>query len=174
MFESGEVTQAEINELLEATRWAPTHKLTQPWRFYVFTGEAKIELARQQGKAYALAKGDSPQTATKQKRMADKAQQSAAVIAVVMRRDPEERIPEFEEMCAVSCAVQNMWLHAPSMGLGGYWSTGAATDSPEMRALLGLQPKDRHLGWFYLGRYTGEVPGSVNRNETESFVKWMG
>lgn len=28
-----------IEELLENANWAPTHKLTEPWRFVVFSGE---------------------------------------------------------------------------------------------------------------------------------------
>jgi hypothetical protein len=31
-------------EILEDAHWAPTHGLTQPWRFHVFTGEARQKL----------------------------------------------------------------------------------------------------------------------------------
>ena len=32
-------------EILEDAHWAPTHGLTQPWRFHVFTGPARERLA---------------------------------------------------------------------------------------------------------------------------------
>ena len=40
-----------------------------------------------------------------------------------MQRDPGERIPEWEELASVACAVQNMWLSATSYGIGAYWSS---------------------------------------------------
>ena len=38
--EDEEVNRDEIMRLLEAARWAPTHKVTEPWRFVVVQGEA--------------------------------------------------------------------------------------------------------------------------------------
>jgi nitroreductase len=32
-------------EILEDALWAPTHGLTQPWRFHVFVGDGRIRLA---------------------------------------------------------------------------------------------------------------------------------
>jgi hypothetical protein len=33
-----------INQILEAGNWAPTHKLTEPWRFVVLCSLAKFQL----------------------------------------------------------------------------------------------------------------------------------
>ena len=44
------------------------------------------------------------------------------VIAIVLHRDPDESVPEWEEVAAVACAVQNMWL--TSTGLRFRWITG--------------------------------------------------
>ena len=36
---SGEqVNDAIVHQILKNANWAPTHKLTEPWRFNVFTG----------------------------------------------------------------------------------------------------------------------------------------
>lgn len=170
-FESNEVSEEELLLLLEAAQWAPTHKLTQPWRFVVFTQEAKMELAQKQGEAFINAKGASEQSRVKTEKFRLNAERSAAVVAVIMQRDAEKRIPEFEEICAVACAVQNVWTHAASLGLAGYWSTGAATDLPAIRALLNLKADDRHLGWFYVGRYSGELTRPGNRRTVTEFVE---
>ncbi len=34
-----------LDTLLENANWAPTHGLTEPWRFTVFTGSARQKLA---------------------------------------------------------------------------------------------------------------------------------
>src|SRR5690606_2123974 len=41
-----------IHELLENANWAPTHKLTEPWSFTVFTGEGLKQLADFQAQLY--------------------------------------------------------------------------------------------------------------------------
>ena len=38
------VSDAFIKVILENANWAPTHRLTQPWRFKVLQGEAKDRL----------------------------------------------------------------------------------------------------------------------------------
>ena len=51
---------------------------------------------------------------------------------------PNKRLPEWEEICAVACAVQNMHLMATSMNhIGAFWSSHtwckSARDSMEIR-----------------------------------------
>ena len=36
-----EVSKETIQQLLENANWAPNHKNTEPWRFKVYSGEAK-------------------------------------------------------------------------------------------------------------------------------------
>jgi hypothetical protein len=37
------ITRDKLEMMLEAARWAPTHKLTEPWRFVVLAGASKAE-----------------------------------------------------------------------------------------------------------------------------------
>ena len=43
------------------------------------------------------------------------------MVAICMRRQalPEKVMPEWEETCAVACAVQNLWLAATAHGIAG-------------------------------------------------------
>lgn len=41
-----------VDQIVENVRWAPTHKLTEPWRFLVFTGEGINTLAILQASIY--------------------------------------------------------------------------------------------------------------------------
>ncbi|MCL0149365.1 hypothetical protein, partial [Klebsiella pneumoniae] len=49
------------------------------------------------------------------------------VIAIGMRRTTTKNIPEIEDIEAVACAVQNIYLTVSAYGLGGYWTTGGVT-----------------------------------------------
>ena len=68
-------------------------------------------------------------------------------------------MPEWEEQCAVACAVQNFHLQLTAEGYHGYWSSGGVggwADDEEIKAHVGAdggcdgQP-DRVLGWFHVG-----------------------
>ena len=80
------------------------------------------------------------------------------VIAIGMRRRPDDKkkkqLPEWEELAAVACAVQNLHLMATALGAAGYWSSWnpIGRDSPGMLTFLGLDPAagDRCLGLFML------------------------
>ena len=42
------VDDAIIEAMIESAQWAPTHKLTEPWRFRVFKGENIYKLKTKQ------------------------------------------------------------------------------------------------------------------------------
>ena len=122
-YESALIPKELIEQILEAANWAPTHKRTEPWRFKIFLGKAKERFADQVAtamEAFTSADRFNPQKQEKSKRKINK---SACVIAICMQRDPEEQLPEWEEIAAVSCAVQNMWLACTEIGIGAYWSS---------------------------------------------------
>lgn len=171
MFDSNELSAEEVKMALGVARWAPTHKLTQPWNFKVFMRESKIKLAEDLGEILLDTNGTDEAVVTKCNKIRFNAECSGAIIAIIMKRDPELRIPEIEEICAVSCAVQNIALHARSMGLGGYWSTGACTNYDQTRMLLNLSKPDIHLGWFFLGRFAGTLSHQRIRKEADSFIE---
>jgi len=46
------VPDSVIEQMLENANWAPNHKLTEPWRFVVFTGTGLKALAAFQSECY--------------------------------------------------------------------------------------------------------------------------
>ncbi|NQV53615.1 MAG: nitroreductase [Flavobacteriales bacterium] len=171
-FNGDPVSKEEVHALLEAARWAPTHKVTEPWSFQVFMGEPKNELAKTQIQGLYNAKGKNDDTEMKAKKFTMIADRSSAVIAIVLRRDPLMRVPRYEEEWAVAAAVQNIHLHAHALEIGMYWSTGASKGRPEVDALLGLDEHDLHMGWIYVGRYAGLKTLSKDRKSVEDYVTW--
>ena len=160
-FSGAEVSKEQIERLLEAANWAPTHRKTEPWRFKVLRGESLKQLGEFLGDKYK-------ETATKysefkHKKTIQKPQQSSAVIAICMQRDLEERLPEWEEIAATAMAVQNLWLMATEMGLGGYWSSPGTIKY--MGEFFGLSEGERCLGFFYLGHLAtpspDRIPGAI-------------
>ncbi|MCB0586246.1 MAG: nitroreductase, partial [Phaeodactylibacter sp.] len=112
-----------IKEILENANWAPTHKRTEPWRFKVFRGEARRRLGEYLARWYKENTPSDKYLDRKYDKALNNPQRSSCVIAICMQRDPEERVPEWEELASVASAVQNMWLSCTAYGIGCYWSS---------------------------------------------------
>lgn len=178
--EAGAITKQQLEMMLDAARWAPTHKLTEPWHFVVLAGAAKaafeeltINLCQQR-----LDPEKAEATVAKLRRKQAKDWPKVhCYIAICLKRHQE--VPEWEEIAAVACAVQNMALVGSSMGVHGYWSSWqpAARDAPEMHELLQIDAAkgDRCLGVFLVGqgqqeRLAGYRP---RRQELSEKVLWL-
>jgi nitroreductase len=145
------VGEGLLREILEDAHWAPTHGLTQPWRFNVFTGAARERLSDELGKLYDLLTPAPERRPEKRAKLGAYVLVAPVVIAVAARVDPSGRITEMDEMAATSCAVQNLMLSAHQRGLGSYWSTPPVACSPEFGAWLGQDSSHRGMGLVYLG-----------------------
>lgn len=138
--------------ILENGNWAPTHGATEPWRFFVFTGEGRQRLAEFCQKLYREVTPEDEVRPEKLEKLGKQPLMAPVVIGLGMKRQEIEKIPEIEEIEAVACAVQNMHLTASALGMAAFWSSPPISYTDEMREWLGLtDPRDKCLGFFYLG-----------------------
>ena len=170
MYTDEPVDEAVIHELLENANWAPNHKKTEPWRFTVIRGDARRRLADFLGDTYRRVTPAADFSEKKHQKLATNPTKADTVIAICMQRDPEERLPEWEELAAVAMAVQNLWLTATAHGLGGYWSSPGLIN--HLGPFLNLGEGERCLGLFYLARHRApELPRT--RGDIAEKVTWM-
>jgi nitroreductase len=146
-----EVDRALVEELLENAIWAPTHGLTQPWRFRIYTGMARLALGESLQQVYREITPADKFREDKLAKLARNPSLAPVVVAVCMEPDATGKIAEVEEIEAVACAVQNMHLSAGAAGLGGFWSTPPVLSSARARGLFELSESGQCLGLFYLG-----------------------
>jgi len=168
-----QVNDSIVHQILENANWAPTHKLTEPWRFVVFTGKGLEKLARFQGEIYKkVTQANNSYKEDRYQNLITKPMQSSHIIAVGMKRDQKRSVPEIEEVGAVFCAIQNMYLTATAYGVGAYLSTGGITYFEEAKEFFGLEPDDKLIGFFHLGMPKIDHPKS-NRKPVEAKVEWI-
>ncbi len=164
------IAEEIIREVLENANWAPTHKLTQPWRFRVLQGSALRRLGEFLANHYKEKNPSDQFSEITYNKLLTNPQRAAAVVVLIMQRDPAESLPEWEEIAAVACAVQNMWLTCTAYGIGAYWSTPSAITTADK--WLGLEPGQRCLGLFYMGWYDPiDLPGK--RTPIEDKTVWI-
>ena len=51
-YKNGKIEEEIIWQILNNAHWAPTHKMTVPWRFKVYAGKGRKELGRKQAEIY--------------------------------------------------------------------------------------------------------------------------
>ena len=146
------VENAHLAAILENANWAPTHGMTEPWRFFVFAQEGRQRLAEFMQSLYKKITPEDQHRPDKFDKLGSQPLMAPVVVAIGMKRQEIEKIPEIEELAAVACAVQNMHLTASALGMAGFWSSPPLSYTDEMREWLGLgDPRDKCLGFFYLG-----------------------
>ncbi|MCW9037065.1 nitroreductase [Altibacter sp.] len=168
-YNTEEITKEEIQQVLEAANWAPTHRRTEPWRFKVFYGPAKEKLSAFLAEKYRATASHFSEF--KHNKTLQKPLQSGCVIAICMQRDPAASVPEWEEVAATAMAVQNMWLTAHELNIGAYWSSPAAIHSLE--EIVPLSEGERCLGFFFMGKYDGPLPEGFRNSSIEEKTVWV-
>jgi nitroreductase len=145
----------QVLQLLESANWAPTHGRTEPWRFIVFSGDKTAEFTRRHADLYRQYTDPSLFLEGKYKSLAAQGETASHVIVAWMKRVPNHKIPEIEEICATAAAIENILLAATSLNIASFWSTGGVTHHPALRKEFNLGEEDLILGLLYLG-YTDE------------------
>lgn len=162
-----------IQQLLENANWAPTHKLTEPWRFKVFCDNGLKTFAEFQAQKYHdRCYGKIDYLEKKYAKLLNNPLKCSHIISIGVHRVFDSPIPEIEEIAAVSCAVQNILLSAHSYSLGAYWTTGGVTYDGSAKQFFDLNEGDILLGFIYLGITSVE---SINgrRTDINDKVQWV-
>lgn len=159
MDSSREIARDLLLEILEDAHWAPTHGLTQPWRFHVFTGEARTRLADALQTLYDQITPAAEIRPEKRARLRENSNQAQAIVAIAAHFEPGGKVSRLDELCSTACAVQNLLLSAHQRGLGSFWATPPVACSQEFTAWLGLDSTHCSLGLVFLG-YPREKPAS--------------
>jgi nitroreductase len=138
-------------EILEDAHCAPTHGLTQPWRFHVFDGESRVRLADALQSLYDRTTPPADIRPEKRAKLRDNLLQAPVCIAVVSHLGAGGKITEQDELCATACAVQNILLSSHQWGIGSFWSSSPVACSPAFATWLGHETGFAALGLIFLG-----------------------
>lgn len=162
----------EIVELaLTNATWAPTHGMTQPWRFKAFVGDGMKQVGPQLAMWYKACAGDA-YSQSKYDNLQRRGENVTAMVSIGMVPDATGRISIQDERMAVACAVQNIYLTCTAHGVGGFWSTPDFLQMPEVKAFMGLPLEGELLGLFYMGYPADSWPQS-HRKPLEYVTEWV-
>ena len=160
-----DIPDKTIKEILLNANHAPTHRMTQPWFFKVYKNKSKQKLIDVVSKI-----DESKLSKIKLSKFIQKVNESNTIISIFLNRDLKQRLPEWEEIAAVSMSVQNMWLSCYANNIGSYWSTPSFLK--EYGELIDLAENQTSLGFFFMGVYNHKESPKP-RDDINSKVEWV-
>jgi len=167
-FKESAISTDIIKELLVNANSAPTHKLTEPWRYKVFLGDGKFRLNQYMVSAYQ--KSIAQPQESKIDKIKNNIQRASCILAIIMNRDPKESVPEWEEVASLAMSVQNIWIGLAQYGLGGYWSSPGFSN--HMKGDLKLKENEACYGFFYIGN-VDVVDKKIKKGDINDKVEWI-
>lgn len=144
-----------VLELLTVARFAPTHHLTQPWRFRVLGPRTLATLKDVAGE--------------KEAKKLDRAPTLVLATAVLTG----DLVADEEDVCATAAAIQLVLLAATERGIATYWRTPHVLRTRAGREAVGIPRGERFLGLLHFGTAERE-PAPREREPVESYVEFLG
>ncbi len=146
-----------IINAIEHACWAPNHRLTEPWHFYLLgkkTREKTIQLITD---IKTTGKSENFRIST-QKRL-----DAIPGWFVLTSENSTDRIIKKENYAACCCAAQNLMLYLWGEGIGVKWTTGDVTRDDRFYKLLKINKhQSTVVGLFWYG-YPLQVPAQKRK-----------
>lgn len=149
-FTTALVSRAQIEKILDAARWAPSGKNTQPWRFVVVESTGKKEsLAKLAPQAGMIA--TAPVT-----------------LAVLLDRDAG--YDELKDAQGIGAAIENILLTVHSLGLGACWMGKAR--NPEIERVVEAKEHEELMALIPIG-HPAERSNDASRHPLETITRFI-
>ena len=143
-----------IENAIKAANYAPCHKLTFPWRFYLINNKLRSIILNQ----YLI---NNNFTKEKQERLKKRFLTPSNLIIATQNLSVSLEIQK-EDYAACSCAIQNLMLSLTSDGVGSKWGTGKIINDEDIHKLIGIaSTKEIIIGFIWIGY--GEKPSNIKR-----------
>lgn len=160
---------SELETILRCATRVPDHAKLAPWRIQVVRGEARQKL----GEAFAeIYLRNNPTAGAAQLEKERNRPCRSPLLLIVSTRIESERIPRWEQELSGGAVCQNIILAATALGYASQWLSDWIAYDEEVKALLGVPPQDKFLGFLYIGT-ASVVPGERPRPALESVVSYL-
>ncbi len=167
-YQSKEVPDSKVLEVLEATGWAPSAHNSQPWRFiFLRDSKVKYELAERMAEAWAadlVHNGYEIDERMHQERMKRFAKSPVMVLACLtmegLRKFSDERQVIERDLAVESLAagIENLLLAAHAAGLGACWYCAPAFCKDIVREVLKIPSEVEPSALIVMGYPAEKTP----------------
>ncbi len=154
-----------IQKAIKMASWAPNHRLTEPWRFYLLGEETRQAVAELNANIVKEKKGSE---AAKEKL---KKWSKVPGWLVVTMTNSDDQLQHQEDYAACACAIQNLSLYLWNKGIGIKWTTGDVTRDHKFYDFIWVDPDvETVVGLIWYG-YPADIPNSQRKPIEEIIVR---
>jgi len=146
-------SDAEIETILTAATRVPDHGRLAPWRFILYRGDAREKIGEKLLELAEKREGPLPDNRCNQE--LTRFSRAPLVIGVISSPKENPKIPQWEMFLSGGMAAMNLMHAANALGYGTNMISNWYSDSEEGRALLGLAPHERVIGFVHIGTHEG-------------------
>ena len=141
----------QLETLLTIAARVPDHGKIAPWRFILFSGDARARAGAVIAEAFRAKNPDADE-----KRLAIERGRFVAplVIGVVSRAAPHFKVPEWEQVLSSGAVCMNLSTAAASMGFATAWLTEWYAYDRTVLEHFGLEPHEKIAGFIHVGTPT--------------------
>ena len=148
-------SDSEIETMLTIASRVPDHGRLTPWRFILYRGEARERIGEKL--AELAEKREGPLTEGRRNQELTRFSRAPLVIGVVSSPKENPKIPQWEMFLSGGMAALNLMIAANALGYATNMITNWYSDVEEGRALLGLAPHERVVGFVHIGSFAGQT-----------------
>ena len=167
-YEDTPVSSEVIQRMLDTAVWAPNHRLTEPWRFFVVE---KGSRTREQLGQLAY---ETSMDRTGNEKRAEGARQVVLeppyIVYAYCVPGPNEETTR-ENYASVCCAAHNISLAGVAEGLAVTWETGGPTRNPSLKEALGADEEWSLAAMLSIGVPAEHLEG--RRTPVGEFARWL-
>lgn len=182
-YKSDTVRKEDIEAIILAGTKAPSAKNRQPWKYIVYTADAKNQLLNEMEKGLIRERDGKQLLPKSQNGLADAfytlhVMREAPVLIMIVNTngqspfediDVDERVTEICDTLSIGASVENMLLTATELGYGTLWIANTCFAYEELVAYMGIT--GQLTGAVSLG-FPAETPNPRPRKSMEEVVEY--
>lgn len=159
-----------IQKMLQMASRVPDHGKLAPWRFIVYSSDARQGIAEQLTQIALRNDPDMPEERLQQEKV--RFLRAPTVIAVVSTAGSHPKIPEWEQILSAGAVCLNLFMAANALGFAANWLTEWITYDQEALGLLGVNAGERVAGFVYIGTPTMQATDRP-RPDLDDITTWV-
>ena len=167
-------SETELARILTIATRVPDHGALTPWRFIIFSGDARHQVGQRLSAVYRLDKQDmSPERLDKFAGIMTRVFTYAPlVILIVSSPDPDAKIALREQELSAGAVAMNLLNATHASGYGAILLTGWAAESRGAADVYGLAPHEHIAAIAHIGTAT-DIPADRPRPKLANLItRW--
>ena len=164
-------SEAELAEMLAIAVHVPDHGKLTPWRFIIFSGDARRQAGEVLARIFATKNPDAPAAKFEEERR--RLLDAPLIVAVVSTAAPHVKIPEWEQVLSAGNVALSLVFGAHALGYTAHWRTGFMAYDADARRAVGLDDSERIIAVVHIGTPKAPVVERPRPNPASRVTRWQ-